>query len=252
MDYAFLDHPGPIAYAHRGGSLENPENTMAAFEAATRLGFRYLETDVRMTADGVLVAFHDEDLQRMCGRPGKISDLPWSEVQTARVSGREPIPRIEDVLGSFPSAMVNLDAKNDACAEPLVDVIKRTNSTERVCVGAFTDRRLKRIRDALGPRLCTSMGPVEVARWRVSSLLPGSPFLPHTPVAQVPVSYNGFPLVTARSVRAVAHRGIQVHVWTIDEAGEIDRLLDLGVQGIITDRPTVLKETLERRGEWSS
>jgi glycerophosphoryl diester phosphodiesterase len=100
---------------------------MPAFEAAVALGYRYLETDARVTADGVLLAFHDDDLSRTCGRPGRISELPWSEVKTARVGGKEPIPRMEDVLGAFPDARLNLDAKSDAGVAPMIDVIRRTH-----------------------------------------------------------------------------------------------------------------------------
>ena len=148
MPYAFLDHPGPIPYAHRGGALEGLENTMPAFEAATAMGYRYLETDARVTADGVLLAFHDDDLSRTCGRTGKISELPWSEVQTARVDGKEPIPLMEDVLGTFPQCRINLDAKSDRAVAPLIDVIRRTASVERRLVpepGPIDERRPLRV-----------------------------------------------------------------------------------------------------------
>jgi glycerophosphoryl diester phosphodiesterase len=250
MEYAFLDHPGPIPFAHRGGALEGLENTLPAFEAATKLGYRYLETDCRVTADGVLLAFHDDDLSRTCDRPGKISELPWSEVQNVRVGGREPIPLLEDLLGHFPTARFNLDAKSDATVMPMIETIRRTGSIDRVCIGSFTDGRLKQIRAALGPRLCTSMGPIEVCRWLAGSLLPGGLGIPRVPIAQVPVKKDGVPVVTARSVRAADRKGIKVQVWTIDDPAEMDRLLDLGVQGLITDRPQTLKEVLQRRGQW--
>jgi glycerophosphoryl diester phosphodiesterase len=249
VPYAFLDHPGPIPYAHRGGALEGLENTMPAFEAAIALGYRYLETDARVTSDGVLVAFHDDDLSRTCDRAGLISELPWSEVQTARVDGKEPIPLMEDVLGTFPQARINLDAKSDRAVPPLIEAIRRTASVERVCVGAFSGKRLKEIRSTLGPTLCTSMGPLEVTRWMAASLL-GGRGTPSVPVAQVPCKQFGIPVVTGRSVRAADRRGIQVHVWTIDDQAEMESLLDLGVHGIMTDRPQVLKEVLQRRGQW--
>jgi glycerophosphoryl diester phosphodiesterase len=222
---------------------------MHAFEAATALGYRYLETDARVTADGVLVAFHDDDLSRTCDRPGLISDLPWSEVQAARVGGREPIPLMEDVLGTFPQARFNLDAKSERVVQPLIDAIRRTASVERVCVGAFSDKRLKEIRTAFGPTLCTSMGPVEVARWMTASLF-GGWGTPSVPVAQVPLKQFGIPVVTGRSVRSADRHSVQVHAWTIDEPTEMERLLDLGVHGLMTDRPHVLKEVLQRRGQW--
>jgi glycerophosphoryl diester phosphodiesterase len=250
MDFAFLDHPGPIPFAHRGGGIEAVENTMAAFEMSVGLGYRYLETDVQMTADGVLLAFHDDDLQRTCGRPGKISELPWSEVQTARVDGKEPIPLLEDVFGAFPSARINVEPKSTRTVDPFIDVIRRTGSADRICVGSFDGKRIERVRAAFGPKLCTSMGPTEIARWLAASWLPGGWGMPKVPVAQVPVRYKRVSIVTSRTVRAAHDHGIQVHVWTIDDPGEMDRLLDLGVDGIMTDQPSVLKAVLQRRGQW--
>ena len=250
MDFAFLDHPGPIPFAHRGGGIEAVENTMAAFEMSIGLGYRYLETDVQMTSDGVLLAFHDDDLKRTCGRDGKISELPWSEVQTARVDGKEPIPLLEDVLGTFAEARINVEPKSTRAVEPFIEVIRRTGCVERICVGSFDGKRITTVRAALGPKLCTSMGPTEIARWLAASWLPGGWGAPKVPVAQVPVKQSGLPVVTARTVRAAHQHDIQVHVWTIDDPGEMDRLLDLGVDGIMTDQPSVLKAVLQRRGQW--
>ena len=248
--YPFLDWPGPIPFAHRGGASEAPENTMPAFEHAIRLGYRYLETDVHVTSDGELLAFHDDRLDRVTDATGLIAGLPWATVQRARVDGREPIPRFEDLLGAFPEARVNVDPKHDAAVEPLAEVLRRTGAAGRVCVGAFSDRRLDRLRALVGQDLCTSMGPRQVARLvAVSRRLPGVGGL-RAPCAQIPTHQGRMPLVTPRLV-ATAHRlGIQIHVWTIDDGAEMERLLDLGVDGIMTDRPQVLKDLLVARGEW--
>jgi glycerophosphoryl diester phosphodiesterase len=242
--HPFLDHDGPIPFAHRGGALDQSENTLVAFQGAVELGYRYIETDVHATSDGVLVAFHDDDLSRTCGRPGKISELPWSEVQTARVDGKEPIPLLTDLFDALPQARINIDCKADSAVDPLIGILRRTNALDRVCVGAFSDRRLKRIRKALGKGLCSSLAPMEVVRWRLS--LPPS----GAQCAQVPVKYGPIPVVTARTLANAHRHDIAVHVWTIDDEDEMERLLDLGVDGIMTDRPTVLKSVLESRGEW--
>jgi glycerophosphoryl diester phosphodiesterase len=223
---------------------------MPAFEFAVSLGYRYLETDVHVTADGVLLAFHDDDLQRTTGRPGRISELPYQEVKTALVSGQEPIPLLEDILGTWPDARVNIEAKSDAAVDPLNEVIRRAGAVERVCIGSFHGRRITRAREALGPSLCTSVGPLDTLRWRIASSLPGRPLMPSGPCAQVSTTYWGVPLVTARTLAAAHTTGMQVHVWTIDEPDEMRGLLDLGVDGLMTDRPAVLKEVLVERGEW--
>jgi glycerophosphoryl diester phosphodiesterase len=244
----FLDHPGPIPFAHRGGAGDWPENTMPAFEGAVALGYRYVETDVHVTADGELLAFHDERLDRVTDRTGLIRELPWREVSAARVDGREPIPRLVDLLHTWPDLRVNIDPKHDSAVEALADAITRTGAIDRVCVGAFSDRRIARLRAMLGERLCTAMGPGAIARLRAACY--GWPHRPVDDCAQVPTRRGRIPIVDERLVRTAHRLGVQVHVWTIDDPVEIDRLLDLGVDGIMTDRPAVLRGVLERRGAW--
>jgi glycerophosphoryl diester phosphodiesterase len=248
--WPFLDHPGPLAFAHRGGAGDWPENTMPAFEHAVRLGYRYLETDVHATADGVLLAFHDDHLDRVTDRTGEIAALPWAEVATARVDGREPIPLLEDLLGAFPDAMVNIDPKDDRAVEPLIAALRRCDAVERVCVGSFSDERIRRLRLRLGAGLCTSMGPRAVARLRLDALS-GRVHPSPAGCVQVPVQARGVTVTNAAVVRAAHRAGLQVHVWTIDDPAEMHRLLDLGVDGLMTDRPAVLKEVLQARGQWS-
>jgi len=243
--HPYLDWDGPIAFAHRGGASDVPENTLPAFEYAVGLGYRYVETDVHVTADGVLVAFHDDDLQRTCARAGLISQLPWSEVRTALVDGRAPIPLLEDLLGTWPELRVNIDCKADSAVEALAETLRRCNALGRVGVGAFSDRRLRRIRGLLGPGLCTSLGPRGVA-----GLVYGRPRRLTALAAQVPVKHGRLTIVSPRVVAKAHALGLQVHVWTIDDPAEMHRLLDLGVDGLMTDRPTVLKQVLTARGLW--
>lgn len=248
--FPFLDWPGPIAFAHRGGASEVPENTMPAFEHAVGLGYRYVETDVHVTADGELLAFHDSRLDRVTDRTGVIGELPWSTVKQAKVGGREPIPRFEDLLGTWPELRVNVDPKHDAAVEPLAKAILRTEAVHRVCVGAFSDKRIQRLQELVGAELCTSMGPRQVA-WLVAASkgLPAGGRLT-SPCAQVPTNQGPVALVTRDLVAAAHRRGVQVHVWTIDDRAEMVRLLDLGVDGLMTDRPQTLKDVLVERGQW--
>jgi glycerophosphoryl diester phosphodiesterase len=243
--HPYLEWSGPIAFAHRGGTSHHPENTMPAFRHAVDLGYTYLETDVHATRDGVLVAFHDNDLSRTCGRPGRIDQLPFREVSAARVDGREPIPRFDDLVEQFPDARINIDCKADSGVPGLIAAIRRHDLIDRVCVGSFSDRRLRTLRQALGPRLCTSFGPGQVG-----SLVSAGRVVGGGHAAQVPVRQGRVPVVTKRFIQAAHRKGIHVHVWTIDEPAEMERLLDLGVDGIMTDRPAELKRVLEARGVW--
>src|SRR5262245_47311503 len=249
--FPFLDLPGPLAFAHQGAHTpDGPgENTLAAFQRAVELGYRYLETDAHVTADGVLVAFHDDHLDRLTDRTGAIGDLPWAEVRAARVRERDEIPLLEDLLTAWPDVRVNIDPKHGAAVDPLIDLVRRTGTIDRVCFGAFSDKRLARIRAGLGPRVCTSAGPRQVARLAAASRgLPGGSF--SAPCVQVPVRQGPAPLVTERFVAAAHDRGLDVHVWTINDADEMRRLLDLGVDGIMTDQADTLKAVLTERGAW--
>lgn len=223
---------------------------MPAFQRAIDLGYTYLETDVHVTVDGVVVAFHDDDLLRTCGRPGKISQLPWSEVATARVDGREPIPRLDELLAAWPQARVNIDCKADAAAMPLADVLDDAQALDRVCVAAFSDRRLVRLRRRLGPRACTALGPADLAALRLLGRRPRTALAAQVPPA-THVRRRTFPVVNERFLQRAHHWGVHVHVWTIDDPGEMRQLLDLGVDGVMTDRPAVLRDVLVERGEWS-
>ncbi len=250
---SFLDGPGPRAFAHRGwhtGDLAGCENSLAAFRRAVQEGFRYLETDVHLTADGVLVAFHDTVLDRVTDGHGPIAAATFDALRRVRIGGREPIPTMAEVLDACPDACFNIDPKADAAVGPLLDLLHDMRALTRVCIGAFSDRRLRTIRGAAGPDVATSLGPREVARLARGAVT-GLPLRSTGAVAaQVPVRFGRIPVTTPRFVRAAHRAGLEVHVWTIDDPGEMGRLLDLGVDGIMTDRPDLLRDVLRRRGDW--
>ena len=252
MHYAFLDGPTPLAMAHRGGAIEHLENTMPAFEACVAMGYRYIETDVRVSADGVLVVFHDATLERVTDRIGRVEHLPWSEIAHARIGGREPILRLEDLLGAWPDVRFNLDMKAPGVVAPLVRTIRRLGVADRICLASFSDARLAAARRLFGPSVCTSLGPRGVAALRLSSYSPRAAGLVRTQAgcAQVPLQLGGRALVDERFLAAAHARGLQVHVWTVDTEEESTAMLDLGVDGIMTDRPAMLRELLEKRGQW--
>lgn len=247
----YLRHDGPLAFAHRGGGHEAPENTVAAFERAVNIGFRYLETDARLTADGVVVAFHDPTLDRLTDRGGRIADLGWAEVSAARVHGIEPVPRLADVLGAWETVRFNIDPKCDEVVEPLAELVRDLGMVKRVCFGSFKARRTGRLGRILGTEVCRSLGPLGVARlWLSSRGLPVPALGGAAACVQVPAHIEGWTLVDERFVRAAHRHGLQVHVWTVDDPGHMHRLLDLGVDGLMTDRPTALRRVLRARGAW--
>jgi glycerophosphoryl diester phosphodiesterase len=240
MPSGYLGLPLPLAFAHRGGSAHSPENSWRAFEHAVGLGYAYLETDVQATADGVLVAFHDKTLDRVTGQPGRIAEMAYRDVAAARIGGTEPIPLLEDLLGAWPDVRFNVDVKDAPAAAPLARVISRTAAWDRVCITSFSARRLRATRQALGRPVCMATSPAGVAAVRF-----GGRVSPAAQCAQVPVS-----VATARFVRRAHARGLQVHVWTVNDRELMAALLDLGVDGIMTDETAVLREVLIERGEW--
>lgn len=255
--HPFLADPPPLVIAHRGAAGDAPENTIEAFEAAVELGCRYLETDAHVTRDGVVVAFHDCRLDRVTDRTGAIEDLGIAEVEAAdagyhfRASdGTYPfrgrgvrVPRLEEILVRWPDARVNIDPKRDSCVEPLVALLDRLDVWERVCIGAFSDARLRRVRALSRGRACTSMGPAAVATAVLSARSGRMPRL-GADCLQLPLRRGPLPLVTAHVVNAAHRSELPVHVWTIDDARTMRRLLDLGVDGIMTNRPSVLLDVL--------
>lgn len=250
--YPYFEAPF-AALAHRGGySPDAPsrfENTMAAFTSAYALGFRYLETDVHTTADGVLVAIHDSRLDRVADTRGEIADLTWAEVARARIGGTEPVPRLTDLLDAFPQARFNIDIKTASAVAPLATLLQR-QATERVCVSSFSAASITRFRRLTDGVVATGASPVEVGAFLVPGLrrlwpLDGQAF-------QIPVREprTGLRLVTPGLIAAAHARGAKVHVWTINNPSEMERLLDLGVDGIVSDDLLTLKDVLMAHGMW--
>ncbi len=247
----FLDAP-PLGFAHRGGAAVGDENTTAAFTRAVDLGYRYIETDTHATADDIAVVFHDDRLDRLLGHPGTIRDLRWNDLTTLRVGGAGTVPRLDDILDAWPDIKFNIDIKSDDAVEPTLTSIRRTHAEPRVLLASFSDRRLARIRRTVGPTIATSLGMREVATLWTGLMGRGRPVPPGAVAVQVPPRYGRLRLVTPRFL-AHAHRlGLQVHVWTIDDARHIRYFLDLGVDGIMTDHIEVLREVYRERGHWAA
>jgi glycerophosphoryl diester phosphodiesterase len=174
-------------------------------------------------------------------------------VRQAKIGGREPVSRLEDVLEELPDALLNIDVKAERASEPLVNVLRRTNSFHRVCVASFSEARLVRVRKRAGDALLTSMGIGAIARlWAAGRLPSAFGRARYQRIAQVPVRHGRITVVDRKLIAAARQRGIEVHVWTVDEPGQMHELLDLGVDGLMTDRPDVLRKVLRERGGWAS
>ena len=285
MPTAFLDHPAPLAFAHRGGAAHAPENSWRAFEHAVGLGYGYLETDVQATSDGVLIAFHDRTLDRTTGQPGRVCRLTLQQIAGARIGGTEPIPVLEDVLGAWPDVRFNIDVKDAPAIAPLARVLRRTGAWDRVCVVSFSASRLRATRRALDRPVCMAASPLGTAMVRFGGptaprgsrgphrrrFLRPPPAGPMAAPARRPVAVGGrpprplaerlagadvrclqvpVPVATPSFIGRAHQLGLQVHVWTVNDRPTMEGLLDLGVDGIMTDETVTLREVLIRRGQW--
>ncbi|WP_277068386.1 glycerophosphodiester phosphodiesterase [Saccharomonospora viridis] len=255
--YPYLVDSPPRAFAHRGwhvGDLSGMENSLSAFRRAVVEGYRYVETDVHATADGTVVVSHDPTLDRTTDGTGPIAAQLWKTVRRAKIGGREPVSRLEDVLEELPETFFNVDIKSDAAVEPFVRTIRRLNAFDRVAAAAFSEARLVRVRKLAGPRLLTSLGPRSALLLRVDGWLPflrlGS--FSRGLMAQVPLRHGPVTVVDKAFIAAARRLGIEVHTWTINDKERMRQLLDLGVHGIVTDRPDLLREVLIERGGWPS
>jgi len=246
-----LAHRG---FAHASAGTEGLENSLAAFGAAVDLGFRYVETDAHGTVDGVAVALHDESLDRTTDGTGLVAELPWSEVGEARIGGVEPVPLLEDVLGGWPELRVNIDVKHASGVGPVARAVERTASWDRVCVTSFDTGRRRATLARLSRPVATSAGRNEVRGFVAGVRLRLTPLarqaLRDTDALQVPVREGRVTVVDDATLASAHALGKKVHVWTVNDPAEMEQLIDLGVDGLVTDRADLLKEVLVARGLW--
>jgi len=238
--------PGVLAIAHRGGPSLGPENTAEAFERSIGLGLRYLETDVRTTSDGVCVAFHDRTLRRLTGRPGRLSDLSWADVRGLRVDGVAAVPRLEDLLTAWPEVRWVIDVKQTSALVPLVQVLRRTHAAARICLSGPWEGWLEEAAASLGPDVSTAVGWSSLPR----IVAGGRPGGRSARYLHLPLRLGEWRVPSARLVQRAHDQGLRALVWGVHGSLEMHQLLDDGVDGIITDRPDVLRAVLVGRGAW--
>jgi glycerophosphoryl diester phosphodiesterase len=244
--FPYLEQP-PLAFAHRGGAAEGDENTAEAFARSVDAGYRFVETDVHATLDGVAVVLHDATLDRVTGaRRTPVAALTYADLASFRVGGSSAIPRLDDVLDAWPQVKFNIDVKSDSAVEATVESVRRAAARDRVLLASFSDTRIRRLRTLTQGEVATSLAQREVARLWIASRVGARVRLPECVVAaQIPRG-----LARPRFINHAHRLGIQVHVWTVDDPAEMAGLLDLGVDGIMTDRIEVLREVFIQRGLW--
>lgn len=253
-----------MVYAHRGFSRDGNENSCEAFEAAARLGVRWIETDVNTTADGVVLVIHDPDLQRVVGVPGRVADLTAEQVRAHRLAGGAEIPTLAEVLARFPDLCFNIDVKDEGSAAALPAVVRAAGALDRIRLASFSDSRRRRALAALeqdGERVRSSPGILGNAAFRLVSAVVPLPLVPQAwkvvarvlrpwladfDAFQVPETYPVGPLrvpVATRRFVAAAHAcGKRVDVWTVDRPEDMRRVAVLGADGLVTNRADLAAE----------
>lgn len=252
----------PVPIAHRGSRVLWPENTELSFRGAYEMGYRHFETDLHLTADEVLVCFHDPTVDRTTNATGRVEHMTVGQLQTLDAGyrhstpegytyrdGGATVPTLEWLLTTFPDVSVVVDMKSDGLARPLAALIDELEAHGRLIVGSFSDARLAEFREVTRGRVPTSVGPTLARLWVLASRV-GRGAGGDAAALQLPTYVRGVRVVDERLVAAAHRSGLQVHVWTVNAKSEMELLLDIGVDGLITDRPDLLKELLEERGEW--
>jgi glycerophosphoryl diester phosphodiesterase len=241
----FGDGSQPVALAHRGGAREAVENSRTAFHHALDLGLRWIETDVRASRDGHAIVFHDATLDRTTDGTGPLDQHTLAQLRDVHLADGQPPLTLAEALATWPAARFNVDVKCAAAVGPFLRAVAEADAWDRVCAASFSSRRLRLLRRLAPGRLATSVGTAAAA-----SLVLGRVPNRGACAVQLPPRPRGLPLVTARLVTRAHDAGLAVHVWTVDDPAQMRGLLDLGVDGIVTDRPSVLATVLAERGAW--
>jgi len=240
-DYSFF------GFVHRGGDEVETENTIEAFKYSSDLGFVFIETDVQATKDGHVVIFHDASLKRMAGVNKSIKELTLKEINEINLLGGGKIPLLSEALETFPDLRFNIDIKTEDALEETIQIIKKMNFLDKTCLASFSSSRLKRIKNLAGPEACISSGQMDIFKMMCQSIgieLQAT----MSQCAQIPVKQWGVPVLTKRFIETAKKQNKFVHVWTIDDIDQMFELIEFGVDGLMTDKPSVLKEAMLKKG----
>lgn len=241
----------PRVLAHRGLALEAPENTLLAFAKAVALGVTHVETDVHGSADGVSMVSHDPDLTRLAGRRVQVGQLTSHELRRIPLGGGQHFCSLADALDAFPETRFNIDIKASSAIAPTVKAIRDARATDRVLIGSFSPERRTAVVRQL-PGVATSVSSRGAIAAVAAARAPGGlpvlrRVLAGVHAVQFPLSILGMSTSTPRTIAAFHAAGVEVHLWTINDEPTMERLLDLGVDGIVTDRADLAVGVVERR-----
>ena len=230
-----------IALSHRGNSKEFIENSLEAFESVAKKGYKYIETDLRLTLDGHVITFHDEDLKRLFDLDIKIKNLTLKEVNILFNKHNCQLLTFEETLKHFPNIYFNIDLKIKEVVSKTIDIVKNTKSFNRVCFASFKSLHTKMVLDN-HPEAITSMGLTDVALFKFLKINKKN-----SHILQIPIKWNSIKILTKKLINDAKTRNLLIHVWTINNANEMEELIDMGIDGIVTDEPDILMNVIKNR-----
>lgn len=246
----YFNSPPPRVLAHRGLAIDVPENTLLAFARAVAVGVTHIETDVHDSADGVAVISHDDSLSRVSGRSVRVNQLAVSELRRVDLGHGQNFATLAEAIDAFPDARFNIDVKSEGAIGPTIDTIASAKAVNRVLVTSFSSARRAAAVKGL-PGVATSPAFRDMAKIlaaaRVGLTGRARALLAGYDAVQLPERWKGVRVVTPSLVRLIHASGAEVHVWTVNDPTDMERLLDLGVDGIVTDRADLAMEAIRSR-----
>ncbi len=228
-------------FVHRGNSKSYLENSLESFEAAINLGYSYIETDLRCTLDNEIVTFHDKDLKRLLNIDIKIKDLTLIEIRKL-FEKRGYIPTLIEILSKFPDTFFNIDLKEQSTLEMAMKIVNEMNAFHRVCFASFNSNRIKKVYENF-PQAITSMGIKDVIKFKLFYLNTS-----HSNVLQIPIKWNGIKVFSKPLLKRAHKNSLKVHLWTINDESLMNELIELGVDGIMTDEAEILMKVMRQKG----
>jgi glycerophosphoryl diester phosphodiesterase len=230
-----------IGLSHRGNSKKFIENSFEAFNSVVQMGFKYIETDLRMTLDKEVITFHDVDLKRLFGIDVQVNDLTFNEIAKLFKEKNCTLLTLEDALKSFPSINFNIDLKDNKVTKDSINIVSNLNAFHRVCFASFDSNRTKEVLN-FNKNAFVSMGLKDVAKFKFFKI-----HNKNIKFMQIPLVWNGINVLTKKLIRKAHEKGLLVHVWTINDKKTMNDLINIGVNGIVTDEPKLLIEVMKNK-----
>ena len=230
-----------VALSHRGNSNKHVENSFEAFKSVVDMGFEYIETDLRKTLDNEIVTFHDRDLKRLFNINLKVENLTFAEINKFFSAKNCKLLTLKEALINFPQTKFNIDLKSKEVIKETIKIVKELKAFERVCFASFNSSHTDEVLTD-SPSAVVSMGMKDVAYFKFFNYLRKD-----SKILQVPLNWKGLNILNSKLIKKAKDKDLFIHVWTINDRESIIKLIDMGVHGIVTDKPELIMEIMKEK-----